>query len=102
MNRAASVIVACLLALPASSAFGCGYCVEDRVAAVYDQEVIEASARAHRTVAFFAIEGDVRDDAESRRAVAAALRGAGAAAGTPRVVLANAAASMAYDPARTS
>ena len=91
-----------LAALAATAALACGYCIEDRVAAVYDQKVVDAAARGHRTVAFFSIEGDVRDDAASKRVVGAALKAAGAADGSPRVALVNAACSMAYDPARTS
>lgn len=91
-----------LAALSAMTALACGYCIEDRVAAVYDQKVVDAAARGHRTVAFFSIEGDVRDDAASKRVVGAALKAAGAADGSPRVALVNAACSMAYDPARTS
>lgn len=91
-----------LAALSAMTALACGYCIEDRVAAVYDQKVVDAAARGHRTVAFFSIEGDVRDDAASKRALGAALKAAGAADGSPRVALVNAACSMAYDPSRTS
>jgi hypothetical protein len=91
-----------LVALCATAALACGYCIEDRVAAVYDQNVVDAAALGHRTVAFFSIEGDVRDDAASKRAVGAALKAAGAADGSARVALVNSACSMAYDPSRTS
>ena len=89
-------------ALAAQSAAACGLCIEDRVAAVYDQKVVDGSKLRHRTVAFVSVEGDVRDDAASRRAVRSALQAAGAAEGTPRVALANAACSMAFDPSRVS
>ena len=49
--------------LASGGVLACGYCIEDRVAAVYDQAVVDASARTHRTVAFLSIEGEVRDDA---------------------------------------
>ena len=94
--------VASVIAASAVTALACGYCIEDRVAAVYDQQVVDTSARGHRTVAFFSIEGEVRDDAASRRAVGAALHAAGAARGSARVALASSACSMAYDASRTS
>jgi hypothetical protein len=90
------------LTLGSAAAMACGYCIEDRVAAVYDQNVVDGSKHAQRTVAFLSIEGSVRDDAASKRAVLAALKVAGAARGSARVVLANAACSLAFDPARTS
>ena len=102
MNLKLRIATALALSLSGAAAFACGYCIEDRVAAVYDQEVVDASTRGHRTVGFFSIEGDVRDDAATRQAVAAALKAAGAAAGSPRIALANSACSMAYDPSRTS
>ena len=102
MTRKLRFLTAAMLALSSAAAFACGYCIEDRVAAVYDQKVVDASSRGHRTVGFFSIEGDVRDDASTKEAVAAALKAAGAAAGSPRIALANSACSMAYDPARTS
>jgi len=102
MRRILRVAAVGLAATCAMTALACGYCIEDRVAAVYDQKVVDAAARGHRTVAFFSIEGEVRDDAASKRAVGAALRAAGAAGGSSRVALVNAACSMAYDPSRTS
>lgn len=95
-------IAAGLAAFSAMAALACGYCIEDRVAAVYDQEVVDAAARAHRTVAFFSIEGDLRDDADSKRAVGVALEAAGAVDGSSRMALENAACSMAYDSSRIS
>ena len=102
MKRLLRLAATGLAALSATTALACGYCIEDRVAAVYDQKVVDAAARGQRTVAFFSVEGDVRDDAASRRAVGAALKAAGAADGSSRVALVNAACSMAYDPSRTS
>jgi hypothetical protein len=96
------IAAALALALPSAAALACGYCIEDRVAAVYDQAVVDGSKNGHRTVAFFSIEGSVRDDAASKRAVLAALQGAGAARGSARVALSNAACSLAFDPSRTS
>ncbi len=90
------------LAFAAPCAYACGFCVEDRVAAVYDHAVVEAATAQHRAVAFFAVEGDLKPDAASRRALVAALEAGGGIRGSARVALENAACSIAYDPARVS
>ena len=90
------------LATAAPLAMACGYCIEDRVAAVYDHRVVEAAVAGHRHVAFLAIEGAVVQGEASRRVVAAALESAGTTPGTARVALDNGACSVAFDPARTS
>ena len=83
------------------SAMACGFCIEDKVAAVYDSAVVERAVADHRHVAFFAIEGDTPVDAATRRAVASALESAGGVRGTARVALQNGACSIAFDPKRT-
>ena len=89
------------LATAAPLAMACGVCLEDRVAAVYDHEVVEAAVGKQRHVVFLAIEGPAHD-AASRRAIAAALEGGGALKGTARVALESASCSAAFDPSRTS
>ena len=74
---AAALFVASTLA--ATPSWGCGYCIEDRIAAVYDHAVItRASATGHK-VAFYAVLGAalpgdaaaqaIRRDVESVRGV---------------------------------
>jgi len=89
------------LAGAALSAVACGFCIEDKVAAVYDSAIVERAVADHRHVAFFAIEGEARIDGATRRAVASALESAGGVRGTVRVALANGACSIAFDPKRT-
>ena len=89
------------LAGAALSAVACGFCIEDKVAAVYDSAVVERAVADHRHVAFFAIEGDAQVDAATRRAVSSALESAGGVRGTARVALQNGACSIAFDPKRT-
>jgi hypothetical protein len=43
--------------MAAPAALACGYCDEDRIAAVYDHTVIGKALDRHHEVAFFAIEG---------------------------------------------
>ena len=89
------------LAGAALSAVACGFCIEDKVAAVYDSAIVERAVADHRHVAFFAIEGDPQVDTATRRAVTSALESAGGVRGTARVALQNGACSIAFDPKRT-
>ena len=91
-----------LLAGTSALGFACGFCIEDRVAAVYDHDVVAGAIAQRRHVAFFALEGPLAANEASRRAIVTALEAAGALPGTTRVALENAACSVAYDPRRTS
>jgi hypothetical protein len=87
------------LLLPLSAA-ACGFCIEDRVAAVYDQATVEEAVKQKRYVAFFGIEGEAH--AVSPRALAAALEGAGAVRGATKVSIHDHACAVVYDPKRTT
>ena len=92
------------LALAAASpAFGCGYCIEDRVAAVYDHAVVNAALDQHHQIAFLAIEGPLPASAELRRVLARALAFAqGIDSRSLRVSVNSAALSLAYNGKRIS
>jgi hypothetical protein len=85
----------------ALAAHACGFCLEDKVAAVYDQALVDAARARGRSVVFFAIEGSPRLEEATRRAVLAALVRPGTTRATARVSLESAAGSVAYDPGRT-
>lgn len=85
-------------ALPAAA---CGICIEDRVAAVYDQPTVDRAVARRQQVAFFALNGSLETTPATRRAVTTALERAGIH-GTVHVSLESATASVAFDPARTS
>jgi hypothetical protein len=90
-------VVLLSLALAFSApAVACGFCIEDRVAAVYDQATIEKAIKERRHVAFFEFEGGAK-----QRAIVNALEGAGAARGTAKVSDPDHACSVVYDPRRT-
>ncbi len=93
-----------VLALAASlSSFGCGYCIEDRVAAVYDHSVITEALDKRHQIAFFALEGKLPAEGQARRVVADALRSAkGIDSQSLRVSVASASLSLSYDAARIS
>lgn len=92
--------VACALLGLAAEALACGYCVEDKVAAVYDHAVImDALDRGHR-VAFFAVEGPDTAAAERRALERSLAQAGGIDPGSLRVSLPSGALSFAYDPKR--
>jgi hypothetical protein len=97
---ARALLAGILVAITASAA-ACGFCIEDRVAAVYDQALVDKSLAQHRYMAFFAIEGAVNVDEATRLALLAALNASGASRGSARLSLESAACSVAYDPAQT-
>jgi hypothetical protein len=91
-------LLAAVLALAAGGAVACGYCVTDKMAAVYDHAVVvNATQHAHR-VAFFAL-GGIPPGAESQRTlqrIAESVRGIDR--GTARASSETAALSFAFDP----
>jgi hypothetical protein len=98
-KRLAAGLVAAVLPL---TALACGICVEDRVAAVFDNATVDAAVAKKRHLAFFGVEGSLPATAESRRAIADALQASGGIKGTVRVSLESAAASAVFDPGKTS
>jgi len=95
-------VLAAVAAAAAATALACGFCVEDRVAAVYDSATIEGAIAKHRHVAFLAVDGEIALDARSRRALTKALEGAGAVKGATRIAGENAAYAVVFDPKRTT
>jgi hypothetical protein len=97
-----ALIAAVLLAV-SSSAFACGVCVDDKIASCYDHAVVMSAKAKGHAVAFFAIQGELIANAETRGAIMKAIDTLpGVQRGTGRVSLENAALSFAYDPARAS
>ena len=94
-------VAAALLAMAMIPAAACGFCVEDRVAAVYDQGAVDAALAGHRAVAFLGLDGEPAATEATRRALVAALEASGAIRGSTRVALENGACAFTYDPART-
>jgi hypothetical protein len=93
--------LACVLLALGADALACGYCVEDRVAAVYDHAVVVKSLERRHPVVFLGIEGSLAPAEGERKAIEGALRGVpGVDSGSLRVSLTGAALSFAYDPGR--
>ena len=81
-------------------ALACGYCVEDKIAAVYDYAALaQAKARKHTTV-YFAIDGAIRDPASSLKTMVE--RTSGVEKGSARVSVEAKALAVTFDPRRTA
>ena len=99
--KARLVAVGVLTLLAPPPGLGCGYCDEDRIAAVYDHGVIGKSLERHHEVAFFALEGPLRSGPESRRLIERALVSEAAIdLASLRVSVDSASLSLAYDGMR--
>jgi hypothetical protein len=86
-----------------TTAYACGYCVEDKVAAVYDHAVVTRALAAKRVVVFFAIDGALADAERTRRSIEDIARSArGVDAPSVRISMELAALSLAFDPRHTT
>ena len=97
------LLAALILACNAPSALACGYCVEDKMAAVYDHAVVTRALSQKHHVAFFHLDGVLPPGQSTRRALEA-LAGsiAGADPGSARVSVESASLAVAFDPRRAS
>lgn len=104
MTRPALRLLAGLLAtLATASALACGYCVEDRIAAVYDHALGQRVAASGHQLAYFAWDGpSERSDAVRLKMVALGEATSGVDQGSVRVAMDPAAIAVAFDPRRTS
>ncbi len=87
-------------ALPLTAA-ACGVCIEDKVAATYDHEVVTKAARDNHAVMYFEITGLAsRVPPTERWLVNAVEKTRGVESGSVRVSLEQAAVSFTIDPNR--
>ncbi len=93
--------IAC--ALPAQAAYACGFCIEDKIAAVYDHRVVtQAVARKHQ-VAFFGLDGRLAGSTVDARILERSVGAAfGVDPGSVRASIESASLSVAFDPAAVS
>jgi hypothetical protein len=83
-----------------STAFACGYCIEDKIAAVYDHAVATRAIAQEHQVVFFAVEGNIPPGEASRRTLEAIVESVvGVDKGSARVSVESASLSAAFDPA---
>ena len=101
MTARRACIIAAFAAGSAATSFACGYCVEDKIAAVYDHAVVTRAVAQKHQVVFFAVEGQMSAGEASRRALeAVAESAAGVDKGSARVSVESASLSVAFNPAR--
>lgn len=83
--------------------WGCGYCVEDKIASVYDHALVTRAVGIGHHVAFYHLDGALAQNAATRRALASAAESVpGVDQGSARVALETLTLSFAFDPRRTS
>lgn len=100
---APAAALALLLMLGSTASFACGYCVEDRIAAVYDHALLQRAQASNHPVLFFAWDGPVtRDEASRQKITALAVALPGVDKDGVRVSVEPASLAVAFDPARRS
>ena len=99
----ARALVLVLASLSAGAACACGYCVEDRIAAVYDHALSQRTKSLQHEIVFFAWDGPLeRSEVARRRMLALAESTPGVDAGSTRLSMEPAAIAVAFDPRRRS
>lgn len=93
-----STILIALLAF-GPSVLACGYCVEDKIAAVYDYASVTQAAAQRHTVAYFAIDGTIRDTRAGLEKIVRSVPGV--QKGSARVSIEAHALAVTFDPRRT-
>jgi hypothetical protein len=96
--RALLFVSAILLSL---NGFACGFCVEDKMAVVYDHATVSNAIARNHHVAFFHIDGELATGPATKRALEELANAAtGVDRGSARVSPESAALSVAFDPQR--
>ncbi len=86
----------------AGTAFACGVCVEDKMAAVYDHAVIAKALGEKHHVAFFHIEGKLAAGDATKQALLRYVESAATDKGSARASVESASLAVAFDPRRTT
>jgi hypothetical protein len=95
-------LATCADGLAARSARACNACVEDKIAATYDWQVVSQARQRGHTVVFAALVGRVAPSEAGRQAVLRSVRTVREIEpGTTRVSLQPPAISFVFDPHRT-
>lgn len=102
-SRAVGGFVVSLAMLGAGAALACGYCVEDRIAAVYDHALSQRTLQGRQQLAYFAWDGPLaRNEAARQKMLALGEAVPGVSQGSVRVSMEPAAIAVAFDPRRSS
>lgn len=101
--RAAIAAAGLLLALQAPTTLACGYCVEDKIAAVYDHAAVARALGRKHYVVFFHIDGALTPGESTRRVLETIAESTeGVDKGSARASVESASLAVAFDPRRTS
>ena len=94
---------ALVLTSSVTAASACGYCVEDKIAAVYDHAAVSRALQENRTVVFFAIDGALRTgEAEKRKLEGIVASVPGVDRQSVRLSIELATLALAFDPRRAN
>ena len=92
-------VAAAALFSAAGAVQACGYCVEDKIAGVYDHAVVTQAIGRKHGVVFFAIDGKLKPgDATRRRIEVLAASAPGVDRGSVRLSMEAAMLAVAFDP----
>ncbi|MBI3547347.1 MAG: hypothetical protein HY081_12265 [Gammaproteobacteria bacterium] len=95
------ILSTALLSLHVTGVAACGYCVEDKIAAVYDFAIVTQALDRQHHVAFFAIAGNLAPSDGARRALEIVAESAtGVDKGSVKVSIESATLALAFDPKR--
>ncbi len=83
-----------------NTSLACGYCVEDKIAAVYDHAALVQAHARKQTVVYFAIDGTIRDPASLLKTTVERTKGV--EKGSARVSVEARALAVTFDPRRTA
>ena len=94
-------LLATALLAASPAVLACGYCVEDKIASVYDHAVATKALAERHHVVYFHIDGPLVQDAATSRALAAAAQSVqGVDRDSVRVKVETLSVSLAFDPRR--
>jgi len=99
---AVRTFVAALGTLVAGSALGCGVCIDDKIAVVYDDALVKRALQQHHVVVFAEPVGPGLKAPALAALGAAAARSSSIVAGSLRTATEPAALAFVLDPARQS
>ena len=101
--RLAGKVIALSLALSSTVVIACGYCVEDRIAAVYDHALAQRTRVLKHEMIFFAWDGPLtRSEVSKQKIMTLGAAVPGVDPGSLRVSMEPAALALAFDPQRSS
>jgi hypothetical protein len=92
-------LLASFLFLLSSNVFACGYCLQDRIASVYDHVLVAKTKQLNQKMLYLVWDGPAaRDESTKRHLIAIASRIQGVIKGSVRVALEPPTIGLAYQP----